>query len=119
MTDMVLKGIQEAEEELQKSNQKKLQQEGILRQLPIVSSMLNWFSPVQVSPHGQTFNLIAGSLASTENTYQCMSQDPQKTPPPSPTVQFQHPGIHSKTSFLPSFSAHLSHESCPSLNPSS
>uniref|UniRef100_UPI00358EA79F pyridoxal-dependent decarboxylase domain-containing protein 1 isoform X2 n=1 Tax=Myxine glutinosa TaxID=7769 RepID=UPI00358EA79F len=91
MTDMVLKGIQEAEEELQKSNQKKLQQEGVLRQLPIVSSMLNWFSPVHASPHGQTFNLIAGSLASTEKTYECMSQATQNTPPPSPTVQSQHP----------------------------
>lgn len=32
----------------------------MLRQIPVVGSVLNWFSPVQPSQKGRTFNLTAG-----------------------------------------------------------
>lgn len=32
----------------------------MLRQLPLVGSVLNWFSPVQSSIKGRTFSLAAG-----------------------------------------------------------
>ncbi|GAA6228158.1 pyridoxal-dependent decarboxylase domain-containing protein 1 isoform X3 [Lates japonicus] len=74
MTEVVRKGILEAELQLQKANEEKLMEEGVLRQLPLVGSVLNWFSPVQSSIKGRTFNLAAGSLDSTEGTYSTKAQ---------------------------------------------
>lgn len=34
--------------------------QGVLRQIPVVGSVLNWFSPVQASQKGRSFNLTAG-----------------------------------------------------------
>lgn len=34
--------------------------QGVLRQIPLVGSVLNWFSPVQASVKGRTFNLAEG-----------------------------------------------------------
>ncbi|XP_041673353.1 pyridoxal-dependent decarboxylase domain-containing protein 1 isoform X2 [Cheilinus undulatus] len=69
MTEVVRKGILEAELQLQKANEEKLMEEGMIRQLPLVGSVLNWFAPVESSIKGRTFNLAAGFLASTEETY--------------------------------------------------
>ncbi|XP_061555998.1 pyridoxal-dependent decarboxylase domain-containing protein 1 isoform X2 [Phycodurus eques] len=74
MTEVVRKGIREAELELLKASDEKLMEEGMLRQLPLVGSVLNWFSPVQTSVKGRTFNLAAGSLDSTEVTYSTKAQ---------------------------------------------
>ncbi|XP_069578091.1 pyridoxal-dependent decarboxylase domain-containing protein 1 [Brachyistius frenatus] len=74
MTEVVRKGILEAELQLLKANEEKLLEEGMLRQLPLVGSVLNWFSPVQSSIQGRTFNLAAGSLDSTEVTYSTKAQ---------------------------------------------
>uniref|UniRef100_A0A672H1R6 Pyridoxal-dependent decarboxylase domain-containing protein 1 n=1 Tax=Salarias fasciatus TaxID=181472 RepID=A0A672H1R6_SALFA len=61
MTEVVRKGILEAEQQLQQASMDKLMEEGLLRQIPVVGSMLNWFSPVQSSIRGRTFNLAAGT----------------------------------------------------------
>uniref|UniRef100_A0A8C9ZUR4 Pyridoxal-dependent decarboxylase domain-containing protein 1 n=1 Tax=Sander lucioperca TaxID=283035 RepID=A0A8C9ZUR4_SANLU len=74
MTEVVRKGILEAEQQLQLANEEKLMEEGMLRQLPLVGSVLNWFSPFQSSIKGRTFNLAAGSLDSTEATYSTKAQ---------------------------------------------
>ncbi|XP_068192889.1 pyridoxal-dependent decarboxylase domain-containing protein 1 isoform X2 [Antennarius striatus] len=74
MTEVVRKGILEAELQLQKANEEKLMEEGVMRQLPLVGSVLNWFSPVQSSVKGRTFSLAAGSLDSTEVTYSTKAQ---------------------------------------------
>uniref|UniRef100_A0A673I6K6 Pyridoxal-dependent decarboxylase domain-containing protein 1 n=1 Tax=Sinocyclocheilus rhinocerous TaxID=307959 RepID=A0A673I6K6_9TELE len=60
MTEVVRRGIQEAEQQLQKANEEKLMEEGVLRQIPLVGSVLNWFSPLQASVKGKTFNLAEG-----------------------------------------------------------
>ncbi|XP_061829806.1 pyridoxal-dependent decarboxylase domain-containing protein 1 [Nerophis lumbriciformis] len=86
MTEVVRKGIQEAEQELVKANEEKLMEEGVLRQLPLVGSMLNWFSPVQASVKGRTFNLAAGSLDSTEETYSTKAQAGRLPLKDSPTL---------------------------------
>ncbi|XP_055978346.1 pyridoxal-dependent decarboxylase domain-containing protein 1 isoform X2 [Sorex fumeus] len=85
MTEVVRKGIQEAQVQLQKANEERLLEEGVLRQIPVVGSVLNWFSPVQASQKGRTFNLTAGSLESTEHTYVSKVQGPGVTPPPTPS----------------------------------
>lgn len=95
MTEVVRKGILEAQVQLQKANEERLLEEGILRQIPVVGSVLNWFSPVQASPRGRTFNLTAGSLETTEKTYMCKTQGTGETPPPTPTSSHskqRHPG---------------------------
>uniref|UniRef100_UPI0037E7D384 pyridoxal-dependent decarboxylase domain-containing protein 1 isoform X1 n=1 Tax=Semicossyphus pulcher TaxID=241346 RepID=UPI0037E7D384 len=74
MTEVVRKGILEAELQMQKANEEKLIEEGMMRQLPLVGSVLNWFAPVQSSIKGRTFNLAAGSLDSTEVTYSTKAQ---------------------------------------------
>ncbi|PKU44999.1 pyridoxal-dependent decarboxylase domain-containing protein 1 [Limosa lapponica baueri] len=85
MTEVVRKGIQEAQLQLQKANEERLLEEGVLRQIPVVGSVLNWFSPFQASPKGRTFNLTAGSLESTESTYVSKAQGTGTTPPPTPS----------------------------------
>uniref|UniRef100_A0A8C5TL27 Pyridoxal-dependent decarboxylase domain-containing protein 1 n=1 Tax=Malurus cyaneus samueli TaxID=2593467 RepID=A0A8C5TL27_9PASS len=85
MTEVVRKGIQEAQLQLQKANEERLLEEGLLRQIPVVGSVLNWFSPFQASAKGRTFNLTAGSLESTESTYVSKAQGTGTTPPPTPT----------------------------------
>lgn len=85
MTEVVRKGIQEAQVQLQKANEERLLEEGVLRQIPVVGSVLNWFSPVQASQKGRSFNLTAGSLESTEYTYVYKVQGTGVTPPPTPS----------------------------------
>ncbi|XP_042250142.1 pyridoxal-dependent decarboxylase domain-containing protein 1 isoform X2 [Thunnus albacares] len=85
MTEVVRKGILEAELQLQKANEEKLMEEGMLRQLPLVGSVLNWFSPVESSIKGRTFNLAAGSLDSTEVTYSTKAQAGRPSLQDSPT----------------------------------
>ncbi|XP_054462754.1 pyridoxal-dependent decarboxylase domain-containing protein 1 isoform X2 [Anoplopoma fimbria] len=85
MTEVVRKGILEAELQLQKANEDKLMEEGMLRQLPLVGSVLNWFSPFESSVKGRTFNLAAGSLDSTETTYSTKAQSGRLSLQESPT----------------------------------
>uniref|UniRef100_A0A671RQL2 Pyridoxal-dependent decarboxylase domain-containing protein 1 n=1 Tax=Sinocyclocheilus anshuiensis TaxID=1608454 RepID=A0A671RQL2_9TELE len=74
MTEIVRRGIQEAELQLQKANEEKLMEEGVFRQIPLVGSVLNWLSPVQASVKGRTFNLAEGCLDSTEPVYSVKAQ---------------------------------------------
>ncbi|XP_075035874.1 pyridoxal-dependent decarboxylase domain-containing protein 1 [Mixophyes fleayi] len=94
MTEVVRKGILEAEVQLLKANDERLLEEGVLRQIPLFGSMLNWLSPVQATPKGRTFNLTAGSLESTETTYLSKAQTTGTSPPPTPTSGYakRHPG---------------------------
>ncbi|KAL7377809.1 hypothetical protein ABVT39_004585 [Epinephelus coioides] len=85
MTEVVRKGILEAELQLQKANEEKLMEEGMLRQIPLVGSVLNWFSPFESSIKGRTFNLAAGSLDSTETTYSTKAQAGRPNLQESPT----------------------------------
>ncbi|XP_047215377.1 pyridoxal-dependent decarboxylase domain-containing protein 1-like [Girardinichthys multiradiatus] len=102
MTERVRKGILEAELQLQKANEEKLMEEGMLRQLPLVGSVLNWFSPVGSSIKGRTFNLAAGSLDSTDVTYSTKVQAGRTSLQVTPTLSskrvsgrklFRRPGV--------------------------
>ncbi|XP_048407619.1 pyridoxal-dependent decarboxylase domain-containing protein 1 isoform X3 [Stegostoma tigrinum] len=90
MTEVVRKGIIEAEQQLQKANEAKLLEEGLLRQIPVVGSVLNWLSPVHSSVQGRSFNLAGGSLESTDKLYTLKAQTSEGTPPSTPTI------IHTK-----------------------
>lgn len=107
---MVRRGIQEAELQLQRANEQKLMEEvcvgswipdhlsigiclhcpnasishhqGVLRQIPLVGSMLNWLSPSQSSVKGRTFNLALGMDAPPEKLHSCNSHLWTCTPEP-------------------------------------
>uniref|UniRef100_A0A1A7WM99 Pyridoxal-dependent decarboxylase domain-containing protein 1 n=1 Tax=Iconisemion striatum TaxID=60296 RepID=A0A1A7WM99_9TELE len=91
MTERVRKGIQEAELQLQKASEEKLMEEGMLRQIPLVGSVLNWFSPVQSSIKGRTFSLAAGSLDATDVTYSTKAQADRAALQDTPTVGSKRP----------------------------
>ncbi|XP_059413371.1 pyridoxal-dependent decarboxylase domain-containing protein 1 isoform X1 [Carassius carassius] len=90
MTEVVRRGIQEAEQQLQKANEEKLMEEGVLRQIPLVGSVLNWFSPVQASVKGRTFNLAEGCLDSTEPVYSVKAQMNKEASLDSPKSVTKH-----------------------------
>ncbi|XP_027239428.2 pyridoxal-dependent decarboxylase domain-containing protein 1 isoform X1 [Penaeus vannamei] len=96
MTDIVRKGIEAATEDLKRENDERLWQEGILRHVPIVGSVYNWFSPPPPPGiKGRTLDLTAGVLESTENIYRYHMQIRHGTAPtrsetklpPAPSVQ--------------------------------
>jgi len=72
MADLVKQGIEKANQDLEKENENRLMQEGVLKQIPLVGSLMNWLSPTpkEVSnTKGRAFNLSSGTVKSTEETY--------------------------------------------------
>lgn len=70
MSERILKGIEEANKDLQRENAERMVQEGLLRQVPLVGSLLNWWSPpAKESIKGRTFSLSSGKIVSTESIY--------------------------------------------------
>lgn len=85
MAEMVRIGIEEAKKELEKENMEKLMQEGILRHVPIVGGLVNWWSPPTKDSgvKGRSFNLSSGTVESTENIYKYHMQVMDATSPAS------------------------------------
>ncbi|KAH7942991.1 hypothetical protein HPB52_003061 [Rhipicephalus sanguineus] len=71
MSELVKQGIQEASKGLQQENEEKILQEGLLRHVPIVGSLFNWWSPTSKEGgiRGRSFNITSGLVESTENIY--------------------------------------------------
>ncbi|CAN8002704.1 unnamed protein product [Ixodes hexagonus] len=71
MSELVKQGIQEAAKGLQQENEEKIMQEGLLRHVPIVGSLFNWWSPTSKESgiRGRSFNITSGLVESTENIY--------------------------------------------------
>lgn len=67
MAVMVRKGIEEAQAELQRETEEQLWQEGLLRHIPVVGSLVNYFSPPQKAPvKGRTMNLRSGRIEKSD-----------------------------------------------------
>lgn len=66
-------GIETATLDLMKESEEKLWQDGILRQVPVFGSLVNWWSPPNkdggAGIKGRSLDLTAGVVASTENIY--------------------------------------------------
>uniref|UniRef100_A0A6M2DG56 Pyridoxal-dependent decarboxylase domain-containing protein 1 n=1 Tax=Xenopsylla cheopis TaxID=163159 RepID=A0A6M2DG56_XENCH len=96
MTEIVKKGIEAATLDLQRETEEKLWQEGILRHVPVVGRVVNWWSPPNKEGgiKGRSLNLTQGVVESTENIYRYHMQiaggtqsiSGSKTPP-TPLVQ--------------------------------
>ncbi|XP_006811830.2 putative pyridoxal-dependent decarboxylase domain-containing protein 2 [Saccoglossus kowalevskii] len=87
MAEVIRKGIVTANEQLKKEEQDKLMEEGVLRQIPMVGSLVNWWSPLPKDGKmkGRSLNLSSGELESTETTYKYHMQIQQNSPATSPT----------------------------------
>lgn len=64
-------GIEAATADLQRESDEKLWSEGIMRHVPVLGSVVNWWSPPQKETgiKGRSLNLTQGVVESTENIY--------------------------------------------------
>lgn len=103
---------------MQKENEERLWQEGILRHVPVVGTFVNWWSPKtkETGVRGRSLNLTQGVVESTENIYkyhmqlQAGIQSTGTKVPPTPQVQKPVGSSHSRSS------SHASSQGTPSLN---
>lgn len=107
MSEIVKRGIETATLDLQKENEERLWQEGILRHVPVVGTFVNWWSPKNKESgiRGRSLNLTQGVVESTENIYKYHMQIASGgvTPagaksPPTPLIQTPVGGNHSRSS---------------------
>lgn len=107
MSEILKKGIETATLDLQKENEDRLWQEGILRHVPVVGSFVNWWSPKgkESGVRGRSLNLTQGVVESTENIYKYHMQMqsgavavPGTKSPPTPQIQTPIGGSHSRSS---------------------
>lgn len=81
-------------QDLQKENDEKLWQEGILRQVPVFGNIVNWWSPINKENggiKGRSLDLSAGVIESTENIYRYHKQ--QKSTKKLSTEISPEPGV--------------------------
>ncbi|KAK5983423.1 Pyridoxal-dependent decarboxylase domain-containing protein 1 [Trichostrongylus colubriformis] len=71
LAELIRQGIEAANEDLKKENDLRLQQEGVIRQLPIMGSLVNWWSPIGKDGRvrGRFFNLNTGEIQTTDVIY--------------------------------------------------
>uniref|UniRef100_A0A0R3RUH7 Pyridoxal-dependent decarboxylase domain-containing protein 1 n=1 Tax=Elaeophora elaphi TaxID=1147741 RepID=A0A0R3RUH7_9BILA len=90
LAEMIRQGIEAANKDLKRENDARLMQEGMMRQIPLMSSLVNWFLPLDKDLQnikGRSFDLKTGQIQSTEVFYKhqfmnrtdAISQDPHYT----------------------------------------
>lgn len=86
MAEVIRAGIEAVQSDLQKEADEKLWNDGILRVVPVVGSVLNWINPLpkdnSTGIRGRTLNLQEGKVESTENIYKYHMQLPLHSPQP-------------------------------------
>ncbi|KAH8276588.1 hypothetical protein KR044_004633, partial [Drosophila immigrans] len=97
LLSIVVQGIEAATADLQRESEEKLWQEGILRHVPVVGRVFNWWSPPakESGIKGRSLNLTQGVVESTENIYkyhmqmsgETAHQLPANRSPPTPMIQ--------------------------------
>ncbi|VIO87265.1 Uncharacterized protein BM_BM2210 [Brugia malayi] len=72
LAEMIRQGIETANKDLKRENDERFMQEGMMRQIPLMSSLVNWFSPLDKGLQGikgRSFDLKTGQIQSTEVYY--------------------------------------------------
>ncbi|KAJ2939780.1 hypothetical protein O0L34_g17970 [Tuta absoluta] len=71
MAEVVKKGIEAAQADIERENAERLWQEGLLRRVPVVGRVVDWWSPAAVPPPpGRRLHLAHGTLQTTHDLYQ-------------------------------------------------
>ncbi|KAI8436315.1 hypothetical protein MSG28_004354 [Choristoneura fumiferana] len=91
MTEVLKKGIEAAQADLERENAHRLWQEGLLRRVPVVGRVVDWWSPAAVPPPpGRRLHLAHGTLQPTTDVYRSVQKkEPEPAPAHSPTRQLQ------------------------------
>ncbi|CAI5455701.1 unnamed protein product [Caenorhabditis angaria] len=69
LAELIRQGIEAANQHLKRENDLRLQNEGMIRQLPIMGSLVNWWSPLTPESQnirGRAFNLKTGEMQETD-----------------------------------------------------
>ncbi|XP_039959526.1 pyridoxal-dependent decarboxylase domain-containing protein 1 [Bactrocera tryoni] len=109
MSEIVKKGIEAATADLMRETEEKMWQEGILRHVPVVGRVFNWWSPPPKDAggiKGRSLNLTQGVVESTENIYRYhmqMSGSPHQMGRSPPTPMVQTPVISTANTVPPVF----------------
>ncbi|CAF4483107.1 unnamed protein product, partial [Rotaria socialis] len=84
MAEKIKIGIEKVQKDLENENQQILAQEGLLRQLPVISNIISWWSPppaaTSLTTKGRSFDLNSGCVESTEDTYVYRMQIKKQSP---------------------------------------
>ncbi|CAQ16135.1 Pyridoxal-dependent decarboxylase domain-containing protein 1 [Caenorhabditis elegans] len=83
LAHLIRQGIEAANEALRKENDQRLQNEGMMRQLPIMGSLVNWWSPLTPESQnirGRAFNLKTGEMQETDVLFKS-KKNMDATPP--------------------------------------
>ncbi|VDD82055.1 unnamed protein product [Mesocestoides corti] len=82
LSEVVKRGIEEATLYMKDERAKQIKEQGVLRQLPYLDKLINWWSPpVPTQIHGRMLNLSIGELVSTDSLLR--KNSPQCEHPPS------------------------------------
>lgn len=92
MTEVLKKGIEAAQADLQRESAERLWQEGLLRRVPVVGRVVEWWAPAAMPPpRGRRLHLAHGTLQTTDDVYRSLQSKKDSEPPRahSPTRQIQ------------------------------
>ncbi|TMS35945.1 hypothetical protein L596_003229 [Steinernema carpocapsae] len=99
LAEMIRQGIQAANEDLKRENNMRLQQEGVMRQLPMVGSLFNWFAPLDKDAQnirGRSFDLNTGLIQSTDTIYKHLHGEERKASLGDTPQQMPHGNVSDK-----------------------
>ncbi|KAM3960587.1 LOW QUALITY PROTEIN: pyridoxal-dependent decarboxylase domain-containing protein 1-like [Aphomia sociella] len=70
MTEVLKKGIEEAQADLERESAERLWQEGLLRRVPVVGRVVQWWGGAPAAPsRGRRLHLALGTLQTTDDVY--------------------------------------------------
>ncbi|KAJ8728408.1 hypothetical protein PYW08_016793 [Mythimna loreyi] len=93
MTEVLKKGIEEAQADIERENAERLWQEGLLRRVPVVGRVVEWWAPAAVPPpSGRRLHLAHGTLQTTDDVIRNVQNKSNSEPARahSPTRQTQN-----------------------------
>ncbi|XP_059051530.1 pyridoxal-dependent decarboxylase domain-containing protein 1 [Achroia grisella] len=93
MTEVLKKGIEAAQADIERENAERLWQEGLLRRVPVVGRVVQWWAPAAGPPPGRRLHLALGTLQTTDDVYRFVQKKDKEDSEParahSPSRQVQ------------------------------